>query len=46
MRSNDEARLQGESLPLLVPHAKKIDDLTKDSIAQWSSGSGPGHIAK
>ena len=26
---NDEARLQGESLPLLLPHAKKIDDLTK-----------------
>ena len=29
MRSNDEGRLQAESLPLLLPHAKKIDDLTK-----------------
>ena len=26
---NDEARLQAESLPFLLPHAKKIDDLTK-----------------
>jgi hypothetical protein len=26
---NDVARLQAESLPFLLPHAKKIDDLTK-----------------
>jgi hypothetical protein len=30
---NDEARLQAESLPFLLPHAKKIDDLTKNCIA-------------
>jgi hypothetical protein len=27
---SDEARLQAESLPFLLPHAKKIDDLTKN----------------
>jgi len=26
---SDEARLQAESLPFLLPHAKKIDDLAK-----------------
>jgi hypothetical protein len=37
---NDEARLQAESLPFLLPHAKKIDDLTNNSIAHRSSASG------
>ncbi len=26
---NDETRLQAESLPFLLPHAKRIDDLTQ-----------------
>jgi hypothetical protein len=30
---NDEVRLQAESLPFLLPHAKKIDDLTKAKLA-------------
>jgi hypothetical protein len=36
----DEARLQAESLPFLLPHAKKIDHLTKNRIAHRSSCSG------
>jgi hypothetical protein len=32
---NDEARLQAESLPLLLPHAKKIGDLTNSLRIKW-----------
>jgi hypothetical protein len=30
---NDEVRLQAESLPFSLPHAKKIDDLTKATLS-------------
>ena len=29
---HNEVRLQAESLPFLLPHAKKIDDLTKATL--------------
>jgi hypothetical protein len=43
---NHEARLQAESLPLLLPHAKKIDDLTKTASRIGLQVLGlHGHIA-
>jgi hypothetical protein len=43
---NHEARLQAESLPLLLPHAKKIDDLTKTASRIGLQILGlHGHIA-